>query len=282
MTESEIISSRWIAVTFAASVCLAAVALPLLSSNFARADDGWGTWEENKSEGGSLRHWKGGYTHCNPRVPAGKQAFVWECRPCEGAASGQGNYCWVAYSFDFMTCDPPPANGEMSLRVETGSRKTQKRCGPEEQKKTRHDTYEIWQELVSDDDVAHFGLPNTPTIIEQPPISGMGPPTKEGATAVPEDSDSFHKKEADEKSKTGTSETAKPVTPGTGTSKVEKRPRKEVKHKTSSHRKAKVNNDHPTSTSGASPLIGIGIGVGIGIGRTRGHDSPGGSTRQDR
>ena len=72
-------------------------------------------------------------------------------------------------------------------------------------------------------------------------------------------------------------ETAKTVTPSTGTGPVEKRPRKEVKNKTTKHRRAKINNDQPTSSGGVSSetarAIGtmIDIGLGVGLRRSRGH-----------
>jgi hypothetical protein len=72
-------------------------------------------------------------------------------------------------------------------------------------------------------------------------------------------------------------ETVKTVTPSTGTGQAEKRPRKEVKNKTTKRRRAKINNDQSTSSGGVSPetahAIGtiIDIGVGVGLRRSRGH-----------
>lgn len=59
------------------------------------------------------------------------------------------------------------------------------------------------------------------------------------------------------------------------------KPRKEVKNKPSKRRRAKINNDQPTSSGGVSPetahAIGtmIDIGIGIGLSRTGGHRNRG-------
>jgi hypothetical protein len=57
----------------------------------------------------------------------------------------------------------------------------------------------------------------------------------------------------------------------------EKRPRKEVKHKTTKHRRAKINNDQPSSSGGVSPETAnaisniIDIAAGAGLSRSHGH-----------
>jgi hypothetical protein len=241
------------------------LAAGLSVSSLAHAeDDGWGKWEKNPSDGGTLRKWSGGdhFNHCKPSHLSGKQAFAWECRPCEGAASGGQNYCWIGYSFDFMTCDPP--SQEQGYRVETYYRKTQKRCGPQEQKKTATDG-DRWNETSAKDNIDINGTPNE-VKVDQPPTDSTGPSTADGGN-VPEDDKSFHKKEAEEKE---TAKTAKTVTPSTDTGKVEKRPRKEVK-RTTPIRRAKVDNGQSTATGGgvspeAASAIGTGVGIGIGIG----------------
>lgn len=268
---------------------LAAAALAGLflgSSAFAQTDNGWGQWE--KIEGGSQRKWTGGYSHCQPSHSTGASAFTWECRPCEGAASGYGNYCWVGYSFEYMACDDTTKE-PLGYRLETYRRKTQKRCGPEEYKNTVHDGFDRWGEVIAKEDEGRFGTPN-PVTPENPPSSLKGPETADGGN-VPEDEKSFHKAEKKEEPKTDTSktdtsksDTSKSDTSKTDTSKtdtnvktstdkgkVEKRPRKEVKEvRRTSTRRARIDNGQTTSTGGVSPeaatAIGTGIAVGIGLG----------------
>jgi hypothetical protein len=277
------VSLKSIAVIFGAGAIVLAAGLFPCSVAHAQ-DDGWGKWEKNPSDGGTLRKWSGGdgYKHCSPSHLSGKQAFAWECRPCEGAASGYQNYCWIGYSFDFMTCDPP--SQEQGYRVETYYRKTQKRCGPEEQKKTADDG-DRWNEVSAKDNININGTPKE-VPVEQPPTDSSGPSTADGVGTVPEDDTSFHKKEADEKNKPKTEKTATPSTgtPSTDTGKVEKRPRKEVK-RTTKLRRAKTENGQSTSAGGVSPeaasaigtAVGIGIGMGVGMGNRGGMMREGGS-----
>jgi hypothetical protein len=186
-----------------------------------------------------------------------------------------GDYCWIGYSFDFMTCDPP--SEEQGYRVETYYRKTQKRCGPEEQKKTATDG-DRWNETSANDNIATNGTPNE-VKVDQPPTDSTGPSTADGSGTVPEDDQSFRKKEAEEKAKPKTEKTATPstATPSTDKGKVEKRPRKEVKSATKL-RRAKTENGQSTSAGDVSPeaanaigtAVGVGIGIGIGMGNRGG------------
>jgi hypothetical protein len=260
-------------------------------SSHAQTDDGWGKWE--KLEGGSQRKWTGGYSHCTPSYPTGNSAYSWECRPCDGALQGRGNYCWVAYSFEFRACEDKEKEPK-GFRVETDRRRTQKRCGPEEHTNTVHDGQQNWDEVVAKEDENVFGLPN-PVTPENPPSDLKGPDTADGKT-VPEDDKSFHKAEKKEEPKTDTTktdtaktDTAKTDTPRAGTSvktSTDKHPRKEVKSATAT-RRAKVDNHQPTSTGGLSPDAasaigtGIGIGVGIGVGMEGGRMGGGDMMRRD-
>jgi hypothetical protein len=245
---------------------LAVVLVAGLCSPARAEDDGWGKWEKNPTEGGSLRKWTGGYKHCSPSHLSGRQAFAWECRPCEGDARGYQNYCWIGFAFDFMTCDPP--SEEKSYRVETYYRKTQKRCGPEEQKKTATDG-DHWDEVTAKDDIARSGTPKE-VPVEQPPTDSKGPTTADGGATIPEDDQSFHKKEAEEKEK---AKTVKTATPSNDKGNVEKRPRKAVKS-AAQRRRARTKNAESTAAGGISPeaagaistAIGIGLGVGMGMG----------------
>ncbi len=279
--------------TFRHRCALAAVTLAGLFLGppaFAQTDNGWGQWE--KIEGGSQRKWTGGYSHCQPSHLTGASAFTWECRPCEGAASGYGNYCWVGYSFDYMACDDTTKEPK-GYRLETYRRKTQKRCGPEEYKNTVHDGFDRWGEVIAKEDEGRFGTPNNVTP-ENPPSGLKGPDTANGGN-VPEDDESFHKAEKKDepktdtgKTETGKTDTAKTDTGKTETSKTDtgaktstgakadKHPRKEVKRTTT--RRARIDNGQTTSTGGLSPEaasaistgIGIGLGVGLGAGRMGG------------
>jgi hypothetical protein len=258
-------------------------------STIAYADDNDVQWTELNPPGSGksptyARPFPGApdwYPGCE--MDPGVQAAWYRFCQCPGSAATTG--CTISYySLAAFTC-PAPSKNPVWLMTSIG--RTKIFCGEKAKKATRESWLALGLTPPADyDPPKDGGGGDPPGSGGDPPIGGIETP-KDGKK--PDEKTSLIKKadnkETTEKSDTGKTETK---TPGTGTGQVEKkRPRKEVKHKTSTHRRAKINNDRPTSSGGVSPETAnaisniIGIAAGVGLSRSHGHTG-GYNNRGDR
>jgi hypothetical protein len=224
---------------------------------------------------------------------AGAPSFRSDCTPQGDGAwyrfcmCGGGGQCTISYYSLAPYFCPTPAPGQ-TIYLTSAVGHSDQPCS----KKALEKTISGWGGLGIKYEPHDYttGPDDPPGGGGDPPIGGLEPP-KDGKkpddkTAVKKDdtkktgenSDSGKTDQApktDSAPKSAKSDDTK--TPGTGTGQVEKRPRKEVKHKTTKHRRAKINNDQPSSSGGVSPETAnaisniIDIAAGAGLSRSHGH-----------